>query len=381
MKRRNFIKLMGGAIVLFQSPKLVFAKNQDNPNRPLFIWVIMRGALDSLHTVIPESDDNYKAFRPNLAQQIQQPTLPLSQGFTLNPALKNLHTWYQNKELLPIVAVGSGYPSRSHFDGQDYLESGTGTQNTKTGWLARALNQKKTDAIAIDYSTPVSLRGSSAVNSWYPAKLKSADDDIYQTLKSLYQDDNSLLANLNHGVEIKNKTQSLDKQKGRSSFSTLTRGCAKLLSQSPDMDCAMLEIGGWDTHNAQQPRLKKQLTELDQGLAELKASLGPLWKNTVVALATEFGRTVRENGTGGTDHGTGSVMFLAGGGVKGGNIQGKWPGLKPEQLFENRDLMPTTNTFSWIATALSQHWQLSTDNIKNVFPKQKIYSTHIIRNT
>ena len=378
MQRRNFIKLMGGSVLLLQSPKWAFSKTRTDADRPIFIWVIMRGALDSLHTVIPEFETNYHSMRPNLAKQIPSPRLPLSKGFTLNPALKNLHTWYQQKQLLPIIAVGSGYPSRSHFDGQDYLESGTGTQNTKTGWLARALNQAKTDAIAIDYSTPVSLRGSQAVNTWYPAKLTPADDDIYQSLKTMYQGDSALLDNLTHGLAIKSKTEGLDSKKGRATFASLTRGCAQLLKKSPDMDCAMLEIGGWDTHNAQQPRLARQLTELDQGLAALKTSLGPMWKNTVIALATEFGRTVRENGTAGTDHGTGSVMFMAGGAVKGGQILGNWPGLKPEQLFENRDLMPTSNTFSWLATALSQHWQLNPNLIGQVFPQQKIYNSQLV---
>ena len=378
MQRRDFIKLMGGSIILLQSPKWALANHSTNTNRPIFIWIIMRGALDALHTVIPEFEPNYHSLRPNLAKQIPSPRLALSNGFTLNPALKNLHTWYQQKQLLPIVAVGSGYPSRSHFDGQDYLESGTGTQNTKTGWLARALNQKHSNAIAIDYSTPVSLRGSKAVNTWYPAKLKPADDDIYQTLKTMYQNDKPLLDNLNHGLAIKSKTENLDHKKSKANFASLTRGCAQLLTQSPDMDCAMLEIGGWDTHNAQQPRLARQLKDLDEGLAELKTSLGPLWKHTVVTLATEFGRTVRENGTGGTDHGTGSVMFFAGGAVKGGRILGNWPGLKPQQLFENRDLMPTTNTFSWMATALSQHWQLNPSLIKHVFPQQDIYNTSLI---
>ncbi len=377
MQRRDFIKLMGGGLVLLQSPKWAFAAPRSNSDRPIFIWVILRGALDSLHTVIPEFEADYLSMRPNLAGQIPTPRLPLSEGFTLNPALKNLHNWYQRKQLLPIVAVGSGYPGRSHFDGQDYLESGTGTRNTKTGWLARALNQMHTDAVAVDYSVPVSLRGSKNVNSWYPDKQKQAGDDIYQVLKTMYRNDKTLLDNLNHGLEIKSKTEDPDHKQARAGFAGLTRGCARLLTQSPDMDCAMLEIGGWDTHNAQQPRLERRLTELDQGLAELKISLGPLWKNTVVALATEFGRTVRENGTGGTDHGTGSVMFLAGGALKGGRILGNWPGLKPEQLFENRDLMPTTNTLSWLATVLTQHWQLKPGLIKHVFPGQSIYNSQL----
>jgi len=140
----------------------------------------------------------------------------------------------------------------------------------------------------------------------------------------------------------------------------------------------MLELGGWDTHNNQANRLSKKLTELDTGLAELKAGLGAEWKNTVVIIGTEFGRTAKENGTGGTDHGTGSAMFLAGGALNGGRVLGQWPGLADNQLFEQRDLMPTTNSFSWIANVLVQQWKFSHEELFQVFPHLTAYDEKLL---
>jgi uncharacterized protein (DUF1501 family) len=158
-------------------------------------------------------------------------------------------------------------------------------------------------------------------------------------------------------------------KKGR--FSDLAKSCANLMVKDNSIDCAMLELGGWDTHNNQNARLARQLTLLDDGLAELKSGLGKQWQDTVVIVASEFGRTVKQNGTLGTDHGTGSALFLAGGAVNGGQVLGKWPGLKNEQLFEGRDLMPTSNTFSWIANVLEQHWSLTPNQLKDVLPNAK----------
>jgi uncharacterized protein (DUF1501 family) len=145
------------------------------------------------------------------------------------------------------------------------------------------------------------------------------------------------------------------------------------------LDCAMLELGGWDTHNNQSNRLNQKLAELDNGLAELKAGLGNEWENTVVIIGTEFGRTVKENGTGGTDHGNGSALFLAGGAVNGGKVKGRWPGLNDDELFEKRDLMPTTNSFGWIGGVLSQHWKFSKKELAEVFPHMKPYNEEVVR--
>lgn len=381
LPRRKFIKMIASGLAVLSLPTAslqVLAAN--NKKRPKIVWVLLRGALDSLHTIVPNLDEEYKSLRPKLSSSFRAPLLPLEKGFALHPALKNMHQWYQEKQLLPIVAVSSGYDRRSHFDGQDFLESGLGEIDFDSGWLGRAIEQKNKRALAVARSTPISLRNSDQVNTWYPSNLKNADDDIYHGLAKLYQHDELLGEALEKGLEVrgmvangKSKTQ---KQKGN--FVSLTKACAKLMVGEQGVDCAMLELGGWDTHNNQGPRLQKKLSELDTGLAQLKLGLADEWNNTVVVIATEFGRTAKENGTGGTDHGTGSALFLAGGAINGGEVQGTWPGLKPNELFEQRDLMPTSNSFSWLATVLSQHWGLSEQELKQVFPHVNAYNKSLV---
>jgi uncharacterized protein (DUF1501 family) len=322
--------------------------------------------------------------RPKLSTSFNSPLLPLEKGFALHPSLRNLHHWYQEKSLLPIVAVSSGYAKRSHFDGQDFLESGKGEIDHDSGWLARAIEVKSKSALAIARSTPISLRSSlvrsEQVNTWYPSKFKSADEDIYAALNELYKNDTALKENLTSALKVKGlvaeNAEGNKKQKGK--FVDLAKSCAKLITAEQGVDCAMLELGGWDTHNNQSNRLSRKLTELDTGLAELKAGLGDEWQNTVVIIGTEFGRTAKENGTGGTDHGTASALFLAGGAVNGGKVKGRWPGLEPDELFQQRDLMPTSNSFSWMASVLSQHWQFSEQELQQVFPQVKAYSDSLI---
>ena len=145
------------------------------------------------------------------------------------------------------------------------------------------------------------------------------------------------------------------------------------------VDCAMLELGGWDTHNNQSNRLARQLTELDNGLLALKEGLAEQWDNTVVIIASEFGRTAKENGTKGTDHGTAGALMLAGGAVSGGQVLGNWPGLEKNKLFEERDLMPTTNSFAWLASVLAQHWEMDKKQLQQVFPDIKPYTDNLIK--
>ena len=383
LSRRKFITMAGAGVAFLSFPmSSVLAKEQINSkHKPKIVWVLLRGALDSLHTIVPDSDPQYKALRPKLSVSFKSPLLPLEKGFGLHPSLKHLHQWYQEKSMLPIVAVSSGYSQRSHFDGQDFLECGKGEIDHDSGWLARAIDVKNKQALAVSRSTPISLRSSGNVNTWYPSKLKDADDDIYSALSKLYQHDEDLSKNLESGLAIKGlvsgKGSKKNKQQGN--FTELSKSCAKLLVGDGGPDCAMLELGGWDTHNNQDKRLEKNLTELDSGLAELKLGLGAEWKNTVVIIGTEFGRTAKENGTGGTDHGTGSALFIAGGAVNGGKLEGRWPGLKPEQLFKQRDLMPTSNSFAWFGNVLAQHWQLSDKELAYVFPQVKPYRNALIK--
>jgi len=390
--RRQFVKMAGAGLAMLSFPmssafaagnpsKTKLTGNLAGKSSPKIVWVVLRGALDSLHTIVPTFDEQYFKLRPKLSKSFKSPLLPLEKGFALHPSLSNLHQWYQEKSLLPIVAVSSGYPKRSHFDGQDFLESGKTEIDHDSGWLARAINAKHKNALAVSRSTPISLRSplvqSEQVNTWYPSKFKNADEDIYAALTKLYQNDAALKEKLTSALEVKGLVgDGQKKRKGK--FNDLAKSCAKLMTGEQGIDCAMLELGGWDTHNNQSLRLARKLSELDNGLAELKTGLGDEWKNTVVIIATEFGRTAKENGTGGTDHGTASALFLAGGSVNGGKVQGQWPGLKPDELFQQRDLMPTTNSFGWFASVLSQHWQLSEQELQQVFPQVKSYSDTLL---
>lgn len=383
VSRRNFIKMASASLAVLSFPSIgqALTGNVNSGQTPKIVWVLLRGALDSLHTVVPTSDPEYSVLRPTLASSFKAPLLPLEKGFALHPSLVNLHNMYLANELSPIVAVSSGYDRRSHFDAQDYLESGIGKIDTDTGWLARAIDVKNKSALAVARTTPISLRSSTQVNTWYPSQLTSAHDDIYLSLEKLYQYDDGLSQNLTKGLELRGVVdQTSNKpQKRRGQFIELSKSCAKLMNSDQQIDCAMLEVGGWDTHSNQANRLTQKLSELDQGLAELKAGLGDQWNNTVVIVGTEFGRTAKENGTGGTDHGTGSALFVAGGAIAGGTVKGQWPGLANSALLQQRDLMPTTNTFSWIATILSQHWGFSPAEIARVFPHVSAYQDKLIK--
>jgi len=379
--RRKFLKMAGAGLAVLSIPMgsaLAFAAKESA--RPKIVWVMLRGALDSLHTIIPTTDSQYQKLRPKLSASFKSPLLPLSNNFALHPALSHLHQWYQDKSLIPIVAVSSGYQRRSHFDGQDFLETGLTDIDHDNGWLARAINIKNKQALAISRTTPISLRSSEQVNTWYPSKLKSADDDIYQALTKLYQQDELLQSTLAKGLEVKNMV--MNEQAGQKvkqgKFVDLSKACAKLMTGEKGVDCAMLELGGWDTHNNQPNRLDRKLKELDDGLATLRQGLADEWQNTVVIVATEFGRTAKENGTLGTDHGTGSAMFLAGGALRGGTVKGSWPGLAQKELFEQRDLKATSNSFAWIANVLAQHWQFSEQQLKQVFPHIDAYRSNLI---
>ena len=335
LSRRQFVKMAGSGLALLSFPissSLAFEKSTTAANNPKIIWLMLRGALDSLHTIVPTFDPQLKHYRPTLSTSFKSALLPLDKGFALHPALSNMHQWYQEKSLLPIVAVSSGYQQRSHFDGQDFLESGKAEIDHDSGWLARALDQRGKRALAISRSIPISLRSSNQVRTWYPSKLKSADTNIYAQLSKLYQSDTLLNESLERGLTVRDLLDKKQSKKRQGKFIDLTKACANLLTnQNENIDCAMLEFGGWDTHSNQSNRLERNLNELDQGLGELKEGLGKEWQNTVIIIGTEFGRTVKENGTGGTDHGTGSALFLAGGAVQGGRVLGDWPGLETSQ--------------------------------------------------
>ncbi|MGO2129974.1 DUF1501 domain-containing protein [Pseudoalteromonas sp. JB197] len=197
MERRDFIKALSASLVVFQTPLLAMDLKTSKPIKTQpskLVWVMLRGAMDSLNTVVPAFAPHLLKQRPKLASSIKDQLLPLDNGYGFHPALVNLHQWYKCKQLTPIVAVSSGYKERSHFDGQDYLESGLPKIDHDSGWLARAITQRNVNAIALARSTPLSLRNTPQANTWYPSRLKDADSDVYQLLLSMYADDKLLLA-------------------------------------------------------------------------------------------------------------------------------------------------------------------------------------------
>lgn len=341
-----------------------------------FVFVILRGAMDGLAAVAPYADPNYRAARGRLALGAPGETggvLPIADGFGLHPQLTFLHESWKAGELAVLHAAASPYRERSHFDGQDVLESGAGRVfATQEGWLNRAVGllpaSGKTAAVAVGGTVPLVLRGPAPVSSWAPSVAPAAQEDTLIRLTDLYAGDALLSPALAHAVETQGIIgQGADGMRmggGRNAvagYRILASAAAKLLVAPNGPAAAVISLDGWDTHAAQGSTagaLSFRLQGLDTALRTLKEGLGPQWKDTVVVVATEFGRTVAENGTGGTDHGTGGVALALGGAVKGGRMIGDWPTLAPAALYQGRDLAPANDVRGLFATVLRDHWGL-----------------------
>ncbi len=272
-------------------------------------------------------------------------------------------------------AVASPYRDRSHFDGQNVLETGgTSAYSLKDGWLNRMLAllpPADARAIAVAATIPMALRGKVEVASYAPTALPDASDDLMARVSSLYQDDPQLHAAWEQATATRMLTSDMAADNGRNAAATGALA-AKLLAPADGARIAMIETGGWDTHAQQRSRLANQLKGLDGMIGALKAGLGAEWRNTMVLVATEFGRTVKVNGTGGTDHGTGSMAMLLGGAVQGGRVVCEWPGLGDDRLYEGRDLQPTIGLDTVIASAVAGHFGLTPPQASRaLFPEMK----------
>jgi uncharacterized protein (DUF1501 family) len=266
-----------------------------------------------------------------------------------------------------IHAVSTPYRDRSHFDGQDVLESGyAGPGRVQSGWLNRALEglprgERVMSALAVGPTTPLVLRGAAPTVGWAPVALPQADDDTASRLVELYRHrDPALAGALSQGLQLEKVAQGDDMRPkpGINAMQQVARGAAKVMVADDGPRIAALAFDGWDTHaNEGGPvgRLAQLLSGLDGALAEFESGLGERWRDTVVVVATEFGRTARINGTEGTDHGTGTIALLAGGAVKGGRVISDWPSLKPAALYEGRDLKPTADLRAVIKGVLTDH--------------------------
>ncbi|CDT74166.1 conserved exported hypothetical protein [Vibrio coralliirubri] len=370
INRRQFMGIAAAVGVSAMVPFPSFAKTgSDN----IFIWVSLRGAMDGLNVVVPHADPDYSNLRPNIGLKPEQ-LLKLDDFFGLHPSLKQCHQWYESSELSFVHACSTAYRERSHFDGQKILENGTSDPFNTVGWINRllTLSSEKYDGIAIDSGLPLIMQGKSTVASWYPNRLKTRDKQT-ELLEELFQSDQMLSSNFESVMKI---DQLVGDQGVGKQFKSLMGKTGDILSADNGPNIAALELGGWDTHANQgnvNGRLSNQLKTLDVGLAALKASLGDRWQKTVIIAASEFGRTAKENGTKGTDHGTGNVMFVAGGALPslkgvGGKVIANWPGLSQSQLYEGRDLSPTTDMRSVIKGVLNQHLSVEVKQLNTIFP-------------
>ncbi len=349
------------------------------PTERRLVVVILRGALDGLAAVVPHGDPALADLRGEL---VPEGLLDLGGFYGLHPSLGNLHAMYRAGEMLPVHAVAGPTRVRSHFEAQDCLESGADHRMT-SGWLNRAVaalpgvagSQAESDAMAIGVSVPLLLRGPAMVGNWAPHGATIPNADLYSQVAALNRRDSLTGPAIAEGLRARGfSSQVLEaddaQQPGnnRYAFPALAHAAGEMLRAGDGPRVAAMEIGGWDTHVAQVPRLARVLQDLDAGLAGLKDGLGPAWRQTAVLVMTEFGRTVRVNGTKGTDHGTATVAFVLGGAVAGGRVLSDWPGLGPGRLLESRDLQPTCDLRSVAKGLLAQHLGLGAPALDVVFP-------------
>jgi uncharacterized protein (DUF1501 family) len=373
LSRRSFIHAGGaaGTLAALGFPKMAFARA--NTDRR-FVFIIQRGAADGLSILAPTGDPNFAGIRGDFVQD-SAGGAKLDSFFTLHPALAETAKIYADKQALFVHAVASPYRDRSHFDGQNVLETGgTAAYRLKDGWMNRLIGLLPADegkALALSTTVPMALRGSHEVSSYASSQLPSPSDDLLARVSTLYEGDRQLHELWTEAMDTRMKAGAPMKGGGGPRGEVTGALAAKMLL-GDGARMAMIETNGWDTHSGQRGRLNAQLRDLDQIVAALKTGLGPAWGNTLVAVATEFGRTVRPNGTGGTDHGQASVSMLLGGAVAGSKVIADWPGLTQAALYEGRDLNPTTDLDALIAGALAQHYALEpARTMTTLFPEAR----------
>lgn len=350
--------------------RMAFARA--NTQRRL-VFIIQRGAADGLAIVAPTGDPAFSGIRGDFIDF--SGGAKLDSFFTLHPALAETGKLYAQRQALFVHAVASPYRDRSHFDGQNVLETGgSAAYRVKDGWMNRLLGllpQDEAKALALSATVPMALRGAHEVASYAPSKLPSASDDLLARVAALYESDQQLHGLWSTAMQTRMMAGDLSGAGGRNGSATGTLA-AKMLAGEGGARIAMIETGGWDTHSGQRGRLDAQLRGLDQMIAAMKAGLGADWTNTVVLVATEFGRTAAPNGTGGTDHGQASAAMLLGGAVGGGKVVADWPGLSQAALYEGRDLKPTMDLDALIAGALAQYYGLDPARVMAaLFPESR----------
>ena len=392
--RREALIGSGALFAWTQVPKLARAEGRD----PRMLVVVLRGALDGLGAVAPVGDPDWIALRGDRALVLdgRTPALPLDFFFALNSAMPNLHRLYRAQHAIVVHATATPYRERSHFDGQDVLESGIAKPGaTDTGWLNRALlalasggrvDPRGSRCLAVGPVAPLVVRGQAPVMSWAPQQLLPASDDTQARLLDLDRHTDPRLA---AALEERIRLVALGRASGmgapktaqlppagiariRAYFAEAAGTAARYLARPEGPRVGAMGFVGWDTHvneGAASGQLAGLLGALDGALAAIETGMGASWRETVVAVITEFGRTARINGSDGTDHGTGTVALLAGGALRGGRVIADWPGLKAADLYEGRDLKPTIDLRSVLKGLLRDHLRVDEAALaRTVFP-------------
>jgi len=402
LSRRFFLKSAGVAAASFGVVpsfllRTAYAQNPAaGKNRPILIAIFQRGAADGISMVVPFGDPHYASLRPQIAlpsplRGSGETTLDLDGYFGLHPSLSSLKPIYDAGHLAMVQAVGSPDNTRSHFDAQDYMESGApGNKSVSDGWLNRYMQGDPRPkgsapfrAIAMSTNMPRSLLGPAPALAMTKIQdfdvrsgqgRKSDSSDIYSAFESMWHNETfdaiKMLKNANptrfqpeNGAVYPNQP-----------FSQSLMQIAQIIKADVGLEVAFADLSGWDTHanqGAVAGQLSNRLREFGDGIAALYRDLGDRMQNVVIVTMTEFGRAIKQNGSGGTDHGHASALFMAGGPVKGGKVYGKWPGLGPNQLFEGRDLDLTTDFRDVFAEILTKH--MHTADVAKVFPG---YTSH-----
>ncbi|MBI3649475.1 MAG: DUF1501 domain-containing protein [Acidobacteria bacterium] len=402
VSRRFFLKSSGLAIASFAAvpsflQRTALAQTGGGKGKPIIIAIFQRGAADGLSMVVPFGDKNYYSLRPQIA--IPQPkssdpdaALDLDGYFGLHPALASFKPIYDAGQLAIVQAVGSPDNTRSHFDAQDYMESATpGNKGTADGWLNRYLAAKKNAkatpfrAVAFSANMPRSLMGKenaiamTNIND-FGVKAGQGNTQVAASFEALYAQN---MSDALHGTgkeafEAVKMLKQANPQKYQptngaqypnSPFGQSLLQIAQLIKSDIGLEVAFADRGGWDTHANQgtgRGQLANQLRDFSQAIAALSQDLGDRMQNVVILTMTEFGRTIRQNGSGGTDHGHASCLFALGGKVKGGKVYGKWPGLDTSQLYEGRDLALTTDFRDVFAEVAARH--MGAANVNAIFP-------------
>lgn len=413
MNRRFFLKSSGialaslGAVTV--SPSFLtrtLAETSKNGRKKILITIFQRGAMDGLSAVVPFGDPTYYSLRPSIAvprpNSGQGAVIDLDGFFGLHPALSPFKPIYDSGQLAIVHAVGSPDSTRSHFDAQDYMESGTpGVKSTTDGWLNRYLQtNQRADAspfraVSMGANLPRTMQGKAsaiAMNSIRDFGIRAGGGEMGQAVQggfeAMYQqtvndalrgtgketfDAVKMLKRVNPGQY----QPSAGVNYPRGQFGERLKQIAQLIKSDIGLEVAFTDIGGWDTHanqGAGQGQLAIRLTEFANGISALYADLKDFADDVVILTMTEFGRTAKENGNRGTDHGHASVMFALGGKIKGGNVYGKWPGLRANDLYEGRDLALTSDFREVFAEVAKNH--LGATNLNAIFPGFQINTTN-----